>query len=171
MLRLFLIATLLLPILGGSADAQALKVGSKAPDFRLRDRQQSLFRFSRFSAGKVVVVDFFRTDCAPCIKSLAVLKKLHHDLRANKKVRFLLIALLEDNEGGGKLDALLKRHHLPFPVVVDAYGSVAKKFIAKGNSVQLPSLFVIDKKRHVRWRHTELLRDTKAITAAINKVL
>lgn len=156
---------------GAPAEAQLLKIGQKVPDFQLRDREQTLIRLSRFSKGKVVVVDFFRTDCKPCVKSLVALKKLHKAYGKDKRVRFLVVALLEQDGGEGRLEAFLKKTPVPFPVVVDAYDTVAKKFIAKGNSVQLPSLFVVDKKGVVRWRHTELLTDTKALDKLLRGLL
>jgi peroxiredoxin len=154
------------------ASAEVLKPGAKAPDFQLRDLQQTLVRFSRFAAKKVVVLDFFRTDCNPCVKSLGKLKALHKRFGSNKQnVRFLLVAMLERNEGEKKLSAFLGKAKLPFPVLVDAYDSVAKKFISKANSVQLPSLFVIGKKGKVRWRHTSLLSDAKVLEKAIKSAL
>lgn len=168
---LALFATLTLAF-AATATAEVLKLGKKAPDFQLRDRQQTLVRFSSFAANKVVVLDFFRTDCKPCVKSLGKLVALHKRFGSNKKdVRFLLVAMLEREEGETKLDAFLKKAKLPFPVLVDAYDTVAKKFIAKGSSVQLPSLFVLGKKGKVRWRHMSLLSDAKVLERAINKAL
>ncbi len=168
---LALSATLSL-LFASPAAAEVLKVGAKAPDFQLRDRQQTLVRFSRFAAKKVVVLDFFRTDCKPCVKSLGTLKALYKRFGANKKnVRFLLVAMVERDGGEAKLDAFLKQAKVPFPVLVDTYGMVAKKFIAKGNSVQLPSLFVLDKRGRVRWRHVSLLSDAKALERAVKEAL
>lgn len=116
-------------------------------------------------------MDFFRTDCKPCVKSLAALKKLHKAFAKHKQVRFLLVALLEQESGEGRLEAFLKKTPVPFPIVLDAYEKAAKKFIATRNSIQLPSLFVVDKKGVVRWRHTELLSDTKALDKMIRSLL
>lgn len=153
-----------------SAEAKPLDVGKKAPDFYLRDQSQALIRLANVSRDNVVVLDFFRTDCAPCKKSLGALKKIHQSYKG-KKVRVMILALLEEDEGEAKLSGFFKKNPVPFQILVDAYGVVAKKYIRKGNSVQLPSLFVIDRKGIVRFRHNALLSDPKHLSAALDKIL
>jgi peroxiredoxin len=154
----------------GDAHAKVLTIGKKAPDFRLRDQSQALFNFASFAAGHVVVMDFFRTDCKPCVKSLGALKKLHQAYRG-KKVKVLMIALVEDDDGEAKLARFLKANPLPFTVLIDGYGTVAKKYISRANSVVLPSLFVIDKTQTVRFKHVSLINDAKEVTHAVDKHL
>jgi peroxiredoxin len=100
---------------------------------------------------RVVVLDFFRTDCKPCRNGLPKLVKLHKKLRS-RGVQVVLVALLEDEEGEAKLDRFLARYPLPFPVLVDAYSNVARKYVATGDSVQIPALFVIDRNGVLRSR-------------------
>ncbi|MBW2736272.1 MAG: TlpA family protein disulfide reductase [Deltaproteobacteria bacterium] len=162
-----LLGLFLLPL---SAGAKPLEVGKRAPDFYLRDQSQALIHLADVTSGHVVVLDFFRTDCAPCKKSLAALKKVHQATKG-KKVRVMILALLEEEEGEEKLARFFKQNPMPFQILVDAYGVVAKKYIRKGNSMQLPSLFVIDRKNRVRFRHNSLLSDPKELMATLDKVL
>jgi len=136
-------------------------VGKAAPTFSLRDREGALIALgdlcypgaARAHQPKhVVVLDFFRTDCKPCRKSLPRLVELHKQLKG-KAVKVMLVALLEDDEGQEKLDSFLRGQQLPFPVLVDAYAVASKKYVSKGGGVQIPALFVIDRAGVLRARH------------------
>ena len=152
------------------------KVGRAAPDFSLRDLEGTLFRLSdlaykgKESASKpkqVVVLDFFRTDCKPCIKGLPKLKELHWTYKG-KGVKMLLIALLEEKNGEEKLFAFLKANPLPFTVLVDSYGTVAKKYVLKAGKVKIPALFLLDRKRMVK--HVVRGLNEKAIKKLNSKI-
>jgi len=139
---------------GGDADVQ---IGKKAPDFFLRDLEGVMHRLSdlafpgketNWRKKRMVLIDFFRTDCKPCMKELPEVLAFHEKHKA--KVQVLMIALLEEENGRVKLDQWLKVQKLPFPVLVDAYETVAKKYIVKGETVSLPSIFLIDENGIVR---------------------
>jgi len=143
-----------------------VKVGDKAPDFSLRDLQSNLIRLSdlayegkevSWKKKKNVLIDFFRTDCKPCLKELPQVIAYHE--KHKSEVQVLMIALLEEENGRKKLDTFLKKHKLPFPVLVDAYENTAKKYIVDGESLTLPSIFFIDEKGVVRARLVGLEKD------------
>ena len=142
------------PASAGDAD---IKVCAKAPDFFLRDLEGVMHRLSDMAfqgketswrKKKKVLLDFFRTDCKPCMKELPEVIKFHD--KHKEKVQVLMIALLEDENGRARLNQWLKANKLPFPVLVDAYESAAKKYIFKGETVSLPSIFLIDENGLVR---------------------
>ena len=144
------------------ADAKPRK-NKPAPDFALRDRQGTLVRLSDLASPgkaqtrqsrKVVVLDFFRTDCAPCVKALPKLVALHNKFKG-RGVTVLLVALLEQERGEQKLAAFLKRHPVPFSVLVDSYEVAAKKYVVQRGRAKIPALFVVDRKRVLR----EVVRD------------
>jgi peroxiredoxin len=148
--RLFgLWAFLLCAFAGALARAKPAGVGERAAEFRLRDLKQGLWSLSEQSRRGSVVLDFFRTDCAPCKAGIPKLVALHRRLQG-KAAQVVLVALLEDKEGRQRLDQFLNSQRLPFTVLVDAYGVVAKKYIAAGSQISLPSLFIIDKRRTIR---------------------
>jgi peroxiredoxin len=139
--------------------APKVKVGDEAPDFFLRDLEGNMIRLSDFAfkgpenprrKKRMVLLDFFRTDCAPCMKELPQVIEFHH--KHKDRVQVILVALLEEEDGRAKLDRWLKAHKLPFPVLVDAYENVAKKYIVDGDTVSLPSIFLIDGGAIVRSR-------------------
>jgi peroxiredoxin len=133
--------------------------GKPAPAFSLRDRDGALVSLSDLAyAGeerrgrprRAVVIDFFRTDCEPCKKSLPRLGELHKKLAA-RGLRVIMIALLEDEEGQEKLDRFLKQRPQPFLVLVDPYGAAAKKYLrSEKGGYEIPALFVIDKRGVLR---------------------
>ena len=151
------------------------KVGQAAPDFSLRDLDSNLIRLSdlaykgkevSWKKKKNVLLDFFRTDCKPCLKKLPEVVKYYQANKAD--VHVILIALLEAENGRAKLDGFLKSHKLPFPVLVDSYEIAAKKYIVDDETLTLPSIFYIDKTGVIRARFQEM-KDT--LEAAIAKAL
>ena len=78
-----------------------------------------------------------------------------------------MIALLEEENGRSKLDQWLKKNKLPFPVLVDAYENVAKKYIVEGDTVSLPSIFYIDKTGIIKKRLVGLAKDLETELADV----
>jgi peroxiredoxin len=141
-------------------DTTSPQIGAPAPGFSLYDTEGALVSLSDLAykgkeqahrPKKVVVLDFFRTDCKPCRKSLPHLVQLCGKLKG-KPVQLVLVALLEEEEGEEKLKAFLAKNPLPFTVLIDTYGVVAKKYVRKGNGFELPSLFAIDRNGVLRAR-------------------
>lgn len=155
---------LVLPAAGTpAAGGPKVRVGDQAPDFSLRDLDSNLVRLSdlaypgeevSWKKKKKVLLDFFRTDCKPCIKKLPEIIAYHN--KHKDEVRVVLIALLESERGREKLDRFLKENEVPFPVLVDSYETVAKKYIVDGETVTLPAIFLISKNGKVRARLQEI---------------
>jgi peroxiredoxin len=146
-----------------------VKVGDRAPDFSLRDLESNLIRLSdmaypgeekSWKKKKKVMLDFFRTDCKPCMKELPEVIKYHQ--KHKDKVHVVMIALLESEDGREKLDKFLKKNKIPFPVLVDAYETVAKKYIMDGETCTLPSIFFINREGVVLARFVGLKRDLES---------
>ena len=133
--------------------------GDRAPAFSLRDPEGAWFKLTDLTyrgpararrSKHVVLLDFFSTDCKPCIKALPKLIKLHNKFKG-KAVKLVLLALPEKADTDErKLAAFLKKRSLPFLVLVDSYGKVAGKYVMRKGVVKIPALFVIDKGLVVR---------------------
>ena len=85
--------------------------------------------------GKVVLIDFWGTWCAPCIAELPDLKRIHAALREKG---FEVIGVALDDEE--PLREFLGKNELPWPNIVDADGKIAKRF----RVTEFPTTLLID---------------------------
>ncbi|MBI4818774.1 MAG: TlpA family protein disulfide reductase [Deltaproteobacteria bacterium] len=153
-----------------------LTIGRPAPAFKLRKLDGSLVRLDALAySGKekpwakrrVVLLDFFRTDCGPCREGLPKLSSLHKKY-VNRGLEVILVALLEPEEGRDKLTRYLADVKPEFTIVVDDAEHWSKKFL--GDRVQIPALFLVDKTGNVAFKTTGL-SDTATLTVAIDRAL
>ncbi|MEZ4383555.1 MAG: TlpA disulfide reductase family protein [Nannocystaceae bacterium] len=91
--------------------------------------------------GRVVVVEFFASYCAPCRRSLPALVEL-----AARDPSLAVVAIGED-ERRDLTAAMAAEYGLTMPVVHDAGNLLAARFRIDG----LPSTFVIDERGVIRW--------------------
>jgi thiol-disulfide isomerase/thioredoxin len=118
---------------GEYADASEL-VGRPAPDFTVELLAGSKFRLSG-QRGKVVVLDFWASWCAPCVKSLPELTALSGEFDP-EKVRFVAVNIQETRDDAGQAAARLK---LDVHVALDADGRVAARY----GAVSIPYTVVV----------------------------
>jgi thiol-disulfide isomerase/thioredoxin len=113
-----------------------------APDFALADLDGRPWRRDEL-AGKVVVLNFWATWCAPCIAEMPYYQRLVDEYRDAADVVFLAVAT--DAEVAPVL-AFLEQGDYGFPVAHDP--TVADTFGVTG----VPAGFIIDKDGVVRYR-------------------
>jgi len=114
--------------------ATAAKPQQSAPSFRLATPHGSV----TLSAlrGKVVLVDFWASWCAPCERSFPWMNALYDSL-APRGFEIVAINLDKDREAAY---AFLARHPARFTVAFDPDGKTAEAYQVKA----MPSSFVID---------------------------
>lgn len=94
--------------------------------------------------GKVVVLDFWATWCAPCVSEMPHMKELYakyHD----RGVEFIGVSLDKPKEEGG-LDSLkdfVKQNRIPWPQFYDGQPA-AREFTLSWGVNLLPTVFVVD---------------------------
>lgn len=95
--------------------------------------------------GKVVLVDFWASWCAPCRKSFPWLNAMQQRHGAEG---LLVLAINEDTE---RRDAerFLQQVPADFSILYDRAGALAQQYQLMG----MPSSFLIDKKGQIRYRH------------------
>ena len=70
--------------------------------------------------GRVLLVNFWATWCAPCREEIPDLKALHSDLEEDG---LTVIGVALDRKGREVVDPFVDQHEINYPIVVDAEGS------------------------------------------------
>jgi thiol-disulfide isomerase/thioredoxin len=110
--RLALLLSLLAIRPAGAAPDGWEDLRQPAKVFVLQDLEGKALR-STALAGKVVVVDFWSTWCAPCIKELPDLAAYHERLRARSDVVLLSFNVTDERD---TVKAFVKERKIDFPV-------------------------------------------------------
>lgn len=140
-LALFLTLALLLTL---ALPAAALDVGARAPEIGLPDLDGHMQRMSALR-GKVVIVDFWASWCAPCREEMPVLERLY---RAHRGDGLIIIGVSQDR-GVANMRSFVARTPVSFPLVHDASHSVAGRY----HPSRMPSSYIIDRRGIVRHVH------------------
>ncbi len=120
------------------------EAGYLAPRFTLRNLQGNLEGLDDH-AGKVIVVNFWATWCAPCVEEMPSFETLYRRFRAQG---LTVLAISLDKDGSEKIQEFVDKHKLSFPILLDAEG-VAEKLYP---SFTIPFTYVIDKQGRVAAR-------------------
>jgi peroxiredoxin len=86
--------------------SESLKPGTKAPDFKLADINGKMKALSDYR-GQIVLINFWASWCAPCIKSIPEKNKLYYE-NNNKGIVFLNVCIDSDSN---KWRSLIKENN------------------------------------------------------------
>lgn len=89
--------------------------------------------------GKVVLVNFWATDCATCVKEMPEITATYNKYRAQG---FETIAVAMKHDPPNYVLNYTEKNKLPFKVALDPMGELAKAF---GEVKLTPTTFIIDK--------------------------
>lgn len=118
--------------------------GFLAPNFTLSDLGGTQISLGDFK-GKVVLLNFWATWCAPCKMEIPSLEKLYQ-LRKDKG--FEILAVSVDRTSLSKVASFVTDYQMSFPVLADQRGEVGRRYWAKA----IPTSFLLDKKGVIRWK-------------------
>jgi len=90
--------------------------------------------------GKVVLVNFWATDCVTCVKEMPDITATYNKYRAQG---FETIAVAMRHDPPNYVLNFVEKNKLPFKVALDPVGELAKAF---GEVKLTPTTFVIDKR-------------------------
>jgi peroxiredoxin len=114
-----------------------------APDFRLPSVTGDEIALSD-AKGKVLLIDFWATWCAPCVEEIPMLQELHRKYRDRG---FEILAIAE--EEATVLQDFVREHGIDYPNLVGT-ADVASAYHVLG----LPSAFLVDREGRIveRWQ-------------------
>lgn len=128
-------------LLAWAVPALALDSGTRLPEIGLKDLSGRKVDVASLR-GKVVIVDFLASWCAPCKQELPVLEKLYKKYQGQG----LVVVGVSVDEELSNLKGLLKQIRVSFPVVHDQAKVVADRF----EPPKMPSSYIVDRKGIVR---------------------
>jgi peroxiredoxin len=132
-----------------AAQASAVQAPAPAPDFALPDAQGNEIKLSDLK-GKVVLLNFWATWCAPCKIEMPWFVEFQRDY---KDRGFAVVAVSLDEEGWEVVKPFAESLKLNFPVVVGD-DELADKF---GGIAALPTTFIINREGKIITQHTGLV--------------
>ncbi|CAN7638588.1 TlpA disulfide reductase family protein [Pseudoduganella sp. LjRoot289] len=97
--------------------------------------------------GKVVMVNFWATSCATCVKEMPQMVDTYNKYKA-QGLEFVAVAMKEDPPN--YVLNFAETRQLPFKVALDVTGDAAKAY---GNVAMTPTTFVIDKEGRIIKRY------------------
>jgi len=112
--------------------------GQQAPDFTISDGSTTVHLASY--RGRVVLLNFWASWCAPCIAETPSLLELHH---AMPEVAVVAVSIDEDPEA---YSSFLVRRHVDLITVRDPSESAAKLY----HTEMWPETYIIDRKGIIR---------------------
>ena len=132
--------------LGAYLTFESLNGGEKAPDvaYTLLDGRQSTIGQQR---GKVILVNFWATDCATCVKEMPEIVATHQKYKARG---YDTLAVAMSYNPPAYVINFAETRKLPFGVAIDNTGEIAKRF---GEVRLTPTTVVINKQGEIVKRY------------------
>jgi peroxiredoxin len=93
--------------------------------------------------GKVVLLNFWATDCVICLKEMPDIARTHQKFRAQG---YETIAVAMKYDPPNRVLAYAEGNRLPFKVAIDVHGDVARRF---GDIRVTPTTFIIDRRGRI----------------------
>jgi peroxiredoxin len=108
---------------------------SAAPDFTLTAFDGRSVQLREFQ-GKLVLLNFWATWCAPCLHEMPSMERLYQTF---KHTEFVLLAVSTDRQGEKVARPFVDNLKLTFPVLLDRTSEVARQYGVRG----LPTTYLI----------------------------
>ena len=125
-------------VAGCDRDARPRQIGNMAPVFALNDGQHSVNLASL--RGKVVVLNFWASWCAPCIEEMPSLDALQRELPQ------IQVLAVDSDEEFTQYQNYIAQHHINLMTVFDQKQASNALY----GSFRFPETYIIDKQGVVR---------------------
>ena len=140
------IAALLLVVVLGAIAYFVVAQNKSAPDVTFVDLEGTRIPLTSLR-GKVVMVNFWATSCATCIKEMPQMVDTYNQFKT-KGLDFVAVAMSDDPPN--YVVNYAQTRHLPFTVALDPQSTLAQAF---GDVKMTPTTFLIDKKGKIIKRY------------------
>jgi thiol-disulfide isomerase/thioredoxin len=140
--RLLIVWSMLVP-LGAGAQALAPWPGGATPPLALTALDGSLHSLADYR-GRVVLVNFWATWCAPCRAEMPSIERLRRSL---EREPFAVLAV-NVSEDEGAVRAFAGRVAMGFPLLLDRNGKVTRTWRARA----LPMTFIVGPEGRIRYQ-------------------
>lgn len=164
-----------------TAGTTRLQTGQKAPRFgpmKLHNAElaeMETFTLAHYvgdsakTPAKAVLVSFFATWCEPCKKEMPFLAELDRTFR-EKGLQVVVISIDKEEEAFEQVRALTKEHDVRFPVLMDRFNLLARRYL--GEKTAMPSLFLLSADGSIATVKQGYDEDASAfLTAEVKKLL
>lgn len=155
-------------VLGNRTRFTPLDVGSTAPDYHATTLAGDTLSLGALR-GRVVVLNVWATWCAPCVREMPALQRLHEKLEAEG---LSVVAVSVDADappfnGMSEVRNFVAQHGLTFTILHDGTGAIYNIFDVSA----LPMTFVIDRNGRIKrkvlgpreWDTPELASEIRAL--------
>jgi len=132
-------------------------LGRKLVNFALYDLNNQAWEFRTHRRGKLVLIDFWGTQCMPCIESIPYLRKLHTDFASSG---LEVVGIAYDHSPtpqaqNQRIRQLSQKLQINYLQLQGAGGNcpVSQQFGITG----IPTLVLVDENGWILWRHVGML--------------
>lgn len=108
-----------------------VKVGDKAPNFKVKLTDGSVFKLSE-QIGKVVMLQFTASWCSVCRKEMPYIEK---DIWQKLKAKDFVVLGMDYKEKPEKVHAFAKQMKITYPLAMDTTGAAYHLFSQEGSGV------------------------------------
>ena len=152
-------------LVGRHAGSGNLPLESRpAPDFTLKTLDGSTVTLSKLQ-GQPVLINFWASWCTPCRTEMPEIVRAYEAHKANGLI--VLVINLTFQDSLPEAQAFAKEFHMPFPVLLDDTGAVARDAY---HVPVLPMSFFIDRKGIIAYRQIGAMSG-KQIDTFVGKIL
>jgi cytochrome c biogenesis protein CcmG/thiol:disulfide interchange protein DsbE len=123
---------------------EAPKEGFLAPQFALYDLSGNLVRLGDFK-GKVVLLNFWASWCAPCRREIPSLERLY---QMRKDKGFKIVAVNSERASTSQIASFADANRMSFPILLNPQGDVSSNYWVRA----IPTSFLLDKKGVIKWK-------------------